>query len=329
MGLFNLDSPPAPWIDAGWVDNFVRTAQTKVEALRIGPDAAVNRQFRTNRGAAVELEFREWGKLQMALACGAQHMNVLADTGGATGSGSGGAEAAAVALQAGSTVQELMVGTAVAGFAVGDIVAVDLDYQQQTGYVGTGIAGAYVPSPPPLTYQSDYIRRITFNVGRVVALTDHSLQLDAPLLGGVPASTACVQKVAAFVDREGGNFFQEWSALFVLPETSAGRVCFYYPRLQGAGSPREGALKLADPWRATTLVRGVRGNGVPGFHRRSDGLLLQGLLSSVASDSLLRLLGRTVQELHEFDHVGLHVAQRVAQFVEIALDGSGELGDRF
>ena len=241
VGLFNLDSPPAPWIDAGWVDNFVRTAQTKVETLRIGPDAAANRQFRANRGAAVELEFREWGKLQMALACGAQHMNVLA-----TG-------VAAVALQAGSTAQELMVGPAVTSFAVGDIVAVDLDYQQQTGYVGTGIAGSYVPSPPSLVYQADYIRRITFNVGRVVGLTDHSLKLDAPLLGGAPASTACVQKVVAFVDREGGCFFQEWSALFVLPETSAGRICFYYPRLQGAGSPREGALKLADPWRATTL----------------------------------------------------------------------------
>ena len=127
----------------GWTTSS-RTAQTKVEALRIGPDAAVNRQFRTNRGAAVELEFREWGKLQMALACGAQHMNVLADASGTTG---GVAEAAAVALQPGSTAQELMVGTAVAGFAVGDIVAVDLDYQQQTGYVGTGIAGAYIPSP--------------------------------------------------------------------------------------------------------------------------------------------------------------------------------------
>lgn len=253
VGLFNLDSPPAPWIDAGWVDNFVRTAQTKVEALRIGPDSAVNRQLRMNRGAAVELEFREWGKLQMALACGAQHMNVLADAGGSAGGSSGGVGAAAVALQAGSTAQELMLGPAVAGFAVGDIVAVDLDYQQQTGYVGTGIAGAYVPTTPPLTYQPDYIRRITFNVGRVVAVTDHSLQLDAPLLGGVPASTACVQKVAAFVDREGGSFFQEWSALFVLPESSAGRICFYYPRLQGAGSPREGGLKLADPWRAMTL----------------------------------------------------------------------------
>jgi hypothetical protein len=247
VGLFNLDSPPLPWIDAGWVDSFVRTAQTKVEVLRIGPDAAVNRQFRSNRGAAVELEFREWGKLQMALACGTQHLNVLAEA------GSPPQTVTAIALQAGSTAQELMLGAAVSGFAVGDIVAVDVDYQQQTGYVGTGISGAYVPSPPPLAYQPEYIRRITFNVGRVAAVTDHSLQLDAPLLGGTPTSAACVQKVAAFADREGGNFFQEWSALFVLPETSAGRICFYYPRLQGAGSPREGALKLAEPWRATTL----------------------------------------------------------------------------
>jgi hypothetical protein len=246
-GLFNLNSPPAPWIDGGWVDNFVRSAQTKVEALRIGPDAAVNRQLRTNRGAAVELDFREWGKLQMALACGAQHINVLAEAGTPPQT------AAAVALQAGSTAQQLMLGMAVAGFAVGDIVAVDVDYQAQTGYVGTGIAGAYIPSPPPITYQTDYIRRITFNVGRVVAVSSQSLQLDAPLLGGAPASTAGVQKVAAFADREGGNFFQEWSALFVLPETSAGRICFYYPRLQGAGSPREGALKLAEAWRETTL----------------------------------------------------------------------------
>ena len=247
VGLFDLNSPPAPWIDAGWVDNFARSAQTKVEVLRIGPDAAVNRQFRANRGAAVELDFREWGKLQMALACGAQHMNVLAEAGTPPQT------VAAVALQAGSTAQQLMVGAAAAGFAVGDIVSVDVDYQQQTGYVGTGIAGAYIPSPPAVTYSADFIRRITFNVGRVAAVTNQALQLDEPLLGGVPASTAGVQKVAAFVDREGGNFFQEWSALFVLPETSAGRICFYYPRLQGAGSPREDAMKLADAWRATTL----------------------------------------------------------------------------
>jgi hypothetical protein len=43
--------------------------------------------------------------------------------------------------------------------------------------------------------------------------------------------------VVAFVDREGGSFFQEWSALFVAEPESGGRVCFYYPRL----SPNPGA----------------------------------------------------------------------------------------
>ncbi len=37
--------------------------------------------------------------------------------------------------------------------------------------------------------------------------------------------------MVAFVDREGGSFFQEWSALFIAEEDSGGRVCFHYPRL--------------------------------------------------------------------------------------------------
>jgi len=35
-------------------------------------------QFRGPLEAGVEFDFREWGKLQMALASGAEHMNVLA-----------------------------------------------------------------------------------------------------------------------------------------------------------------------------------------------------------------------------------------------------------
>jgi hypothetical protein len=53
--------------------------------------------------------------------------------------------------------------------------------------------------------------------------------------------------VVALVDREGGSFFQEWSALFVLEEQSGGRVCFYYPRLSagGKGSGAETAIEVA------------------------------------------------------------------------------------
>jgi hypothetical protein len=83
----------------------------------------------------------------------------------------------------------------------------------------------------------NYVRRVTFNVGRVAEVTSTSVLLAQPLLGGAPASGASVQAVIAFVDREGGAFFQEWSALFVAEQESGGRVCFYYPRL----SPNPGA----------------------------------------------------------------------------------------
>jgi len=82
---------------------------------------------------------------------------------------------------------------------------------------------------------------VTFNVGRVAELTATSVVLAQPLLGGVPAAGASAQVVIAFVDREGGSFFQEWSALFVAEQESGGRVCFYYPRL----SPTPGASKSA------------------------------------------------------------------------------------
>ena len=47
--------------------------------------------------------------------------------------------------------------------------------------------------------------------------------LAQPLLAGAPATGASAQVVAAFVDREGGSFFQEWSALFVV-EAGIGRA---------------------------------------------------------------------------------------------------------
>jgi hypothetical protein len=48
-----------------------------------------------------------------------------------------------------------------------------------------------------------------------------------------------VQPVCGFVDREGGNFFQEWSALFVMAGEQGERVVFYYPRLQAMTSASE------------------------------------------------------------------------------------------
>jgi hypothetical protein len=202
--------------------------------------------------ARLEFDFREWGKLQMALAGGSEHMNVLASDVNANAQPSGGTPILAAAVLAGSTANEIVLGVGAAdAFSPGDIVAVDADYQQQTGYVGTGIAAAYVGDPLAVNRDANYIRRVTFNVGLVAQKTATSLVLAQPLLGGTPPPQAGVQKVLAFVDREGGSFFQEWSALFVAEDESGGRVCFHYPRLSPTTSIPS-SISLNPPTQAGT-----------------------------------------------------------------------------
>lgn len=232
QGAFPLDAPPAPWLDLGWIDNFQRFCATTTEPLRSGTRGAPTGQFRGPIDVRLEFDFREWGKLQMALAGGSEHMNVLASDPNANAQPSGGTPLAAVAVLPGSTATEIVLGAgAVSAFSVGALVAVDNDYQQQTGYVGTGISAAYVSDPAEVNRDANYIRRVTFNVGRVAQITATSLFLAQPLPGGAPATGAGAQRIVAFVDREGGSFFQEWSGLFVAEEESGGRVCLYYPRL--------------------------------------------------------------------------------------------------
>jgi len=231
-GLFPLDDPPSPWIDLGWVDRFQRFCGTATEPLRATPQGAPQGQFRSSLDARVEFDFREWGKLQMALASGSEHMNVLASDTNANPQPSGGTPLAAAPLLPGSTASEIQVGVGVVdNFNIGDLIAVDVDYQQQVGYVGTGISAAYVSDPGNVNRDANYIRRVTFNVCRVAQKTATSLVLAQPLPGGAPAAQASAQKIVAFVDREGGSFFQEWSALFIAEDESGGRVCFHYPHL--------------------------------------------------------------------------------------------------
>ena len=259
-GVFALDAPPAPWLDLGWIDDFARFYNTPADVVWSGPRALPAAQFRGPLEARVEFDFREWGKLQMALAGGSEHMNVLATSPSATPAPSGGTPIAAVALLPGSTASELIFGVgAVNAFAPGNLIAVDLDYQQQTGYVGSGIAAAYVSNPAAVNNDANYIRRVTFNVGRVAELTTTSAVLTQPLLAGGPASGASAQVVAAFVDREGGSFFQEWSALFVAEPESGGRVCFYYPRL----SPNPGASRSGASLGSSAGLTGSKSAAVP------------------------------------------------------------------
>ena len=231
-GVFALDQPPSPWVDLGWIENFQRFCGVPTQPVRAGSRGGPVSQYRGILDARLEFDFREWGKLQMALAGGTEHMNVLAPEPNANPQPSGGTPILAAAVLTGSTANEIVVGVGVVdGFAIGDMIAVDNDYAQQTGYVGTGISAAYVEDPVDVNRDVNYIRRVTFNLGRVVQKTTTSLVLAQSLLGGTPPSGANVQKVVAFVDREGGTFFQEWSALFVAEDESGGRVCLHYPRL--------------------------------------------------------------------------------------------------
>ena len=147
-----------------------------IQAMRSGVRGATSNQYRGDLEAQVEFDFREWGKLQMALAGGSEHLNVLAAGSDAEEQPSGGSALPAVGLEAGSSAVELVVGAGTTGaFAKGNLVAVDVDYQQQTGYVGSAIAAAYVRDPMDVKRDINFVRRVTFNVGRVAEITATSL----------------------------------------------------------------------------------------------------------------------------------------------------------
>jgi len=276
---FDVDAPPSPWIDLGWVRNLKRTSGTAVQQLRRGEQGAVKEQFRSQLSATVELEFMQWGKLQMALSGGGQHMNVLARV--EDDSHVGTRVEPAVPLLAGSSAAELVVGESNVGrFTVGDIVAVDLDYRGQRGYVGSGVSGAW--AEPERISDVDYIRRVTFNVGRVVSRSTSRITLAQPLIGGVPPSGSGVQRVVGFTDREGDGFLQEWSALFVMADEGGSRLFFYYPRLQVASrTEAESVVQIADDLSAPVLSAKFNGLPVTDVYDRQTVLCYRSYLPAV------------------------------------------------
>ena len=242
QGGFSLDAPPAPWIDLGWIQEFTRKPGSKTSPVLTGIPASTLEQVRETLEAQVSFQFLSWTKLTMALATGSQHMNLLAPASGAAAAADGAQATAAVTPQSGSTAAFVaLAATDAAKFAPGSIVALDVDYTGQTGFVGAPVAGAYVRQA--LT-DVDYIRRVTFNVGLVSQVNSTGLILAEPLPGGVPAAGAKLQAVTGFVDREGGSFYQEWSALFVMQGTQGERIFFHYPRLQAMTGSEETVIPL-------------------------------------------------------------------------------------
>jgi hypothetical protein len=242
---------PAPWIDLGWIENFARKSASKVTAVRAGAPAATQMQVRQELEATVAFRFASWGKLQLALAAGSEQMNALATASGSAAAPSGGTAAAAFVVQAGSTATVIeLSASANASVAAGDVVAVDANYTGQTGWLGAGVSGAYVVSAAAIGSDVDYIRRTTLNVGQVASVSGSpvtAVTLGAPLIGGAPAAGTGMQVVVGFVDRDGGSFFQEWSALFLAEGEQGDFVCFHYPRLQAMQAGAESQVGLSGP----------------------------------------------------------------------------------
>ncbi len=263
-GGFALDSPPAPWVDLGWCTGFTRKAEAGVNVLRTGAPLTATGQTRASVGATVSIAFESWGKLQMAICSGSEQMNLLIPGAGAVLNGSGGTAATAVPLVTGSTATSLIVGsTAAAGFVIGDLVAVDVDYAEQTGFVGTGVSGAYVRSVTDAANDINYVRRVTLNVGRVIGIGNGVLTLGTALPAGLPTAAMKVSRAAGYVDREGGRFFAEWSGLFCVDGEEGDRVIYHYPRLQAMESSTESEaalssglakIRLAGSFRALPVV---------------------------------------------------------------------------
>jgi hypothetical protein len=262
-GRFAAGTPPAPWIELGWIEDFARKSTSKFGELITGSPGTTQFQVRETVDATVSFRFKSWSKLSMALAAGSQHMNLIVPAAGGTANGSGSKGVTPVNLATGSTATFLALAASdAAGFSAGSLVTVDVDYAAQTGYVGSGVYAAYVTSASAVNSDPDYIRRVSFNVARVASVastgTATGLQLAQPLIAGVPAAAMRVQPISGFVDREGGSFFQEWSALFLIDGDQGERILFHYPRLQSMAGPAESASALAAPIERIALSASFR-----------------------------------------------------------------------
>jgi hypothetical protein len=254
---FSLDAPPTPWISLGWIQEFTRKPASKTSAVLAGIPAGTLEQVRETLEAQVSFQFLSWTKLTMALATGSQHMNVLAAASGAIAAADGAQASAAVVPQSGSTAASIVLAsTDAAKFAPGQMIALDVDYTGQTGFVGAPVSGAYVRQA--LT-DVDYVRRVTFNVGLVSQVSSTGLTLAESLPGGVPAAGAKLQAVTGFVDREGGSFYQEWSALFVMEGSQGERIFFHYPRLQTMTGSEEAVIPLSGKGQGSQSRVALRG----------------------------------------------------------------------
>jgi hypothetical protein len=259
MGRFDLATPPPGWINAGAVASVKRNAGAGWKPVWSGAPAMVQSQGRSNVEETVEVVLPSWTRLAVALSSGMQTMNLLKTSNGAVGNPSGGAAATADVIGTGSTATVLHL-PSTTSVQTGDVLVVDVDYGGETGYVGSGAEGAYVAAAPA-NPDVDFVRRVSFNVARVLSVSAGTVTLATALPAGVPAESMKASVVAGFVDRNGGNFAQEWSALFVVDGFQGDRMLLHYPRLQPVGeSAAETSEEIAKSvmrWRPVANMRAL------------------------------------------------------------------------
>lgn len=255
LGRFDVTAPPPGWMDAGNVLELQRDAETTFTEVLSGTPAMVKTRGRAKVSAAVSCTLTNWSKLALLLSGGSQSMNLLRHASTGSNDDSGGQTEMAMPVLTGSTATVLLL-AAGSNVNVGDAVVVDVDYTNQTGPLGSGVAGTTLQSAASVGADVDYIRRVSLNVGRVVGVanagTMMAVTLAAPLLAGAPATGMNLAVLLGFTDRLGGTFVPEWSALFVLDGVQGDRVLLHYPRLQMAPGNAEVSGKLAaglDVWR--------------------------------------------------------------------------------
>ena len=263
QGRFAVSSPPAGWLALGTVAAMERSDAGTFAEIWNGAPASIGTRARASSGASLHCSFAGWSKLAMALSSGSQQMNLLRTATVFTAAASGGTPDSAAVLS-GSTGMVLRVP---ASFAVsaGDLVVVDADYAGEIGFVGSPVAGAFVAgafvtSAARVNHDVHYLRRVSFNLARVASIAvepdaqaaTQLLTLAAPLPAGVPVGATQVSAVEGFVDRTGGSFLSEWSALFVADGVAGDRVLLHYPRLEvapGATETRQTCAAGVERWR--------------------------------------------------------------------------------
>lgn len=230
------------FVDLGWIRDFAITTDTKVGQIRAGFRGAVSVQIRGQIGESFEFKFREYGRLQMKCATGANVFNLIPGTAPSTLgplSATGGVATAMTAYTpvdntAGIGGNATLTVPSVTGFAVGNYIVCDIDYNPATyGLVGDAMSPVF----PNAVLDVDYIRKNSDYVARVKAISGTKLVLDQPFMGGggfgnvSPQAGAKIQKIVGFAARDGGSFISEWTGMFLLDTQDGAQIAVYYPHV--------------------------------------------------------------------------------------------------